>query len=323
MNNQIKKYPIIEVNNLKTWFPIKRGVLAKTVGYIKAVDISGLYINRGETLGLVGESGCGKTTFGRTLSGLEKPKTGEILFYGKNILDLSRRGLRELRKKMQIIFQDPLPSLNPRMNILDIVTEGLSEFGKIEGTREDHAKKLMNEVGLDDDAIYRYPHEFSGGQRQRINIARAIALRPDFIICDEPVSALDVSVQAQVINLLMDLRDTYNLSYLFISHDLSVVSAISNRVAVMYLGRIVESGLTGDVINNPKHPYTKALINAVPEPGHYQKERIVLKGEMPSPSAPPSGCMFHTRCPEVMEICRKQEPKETMSGIHQVWCHIY
>ncbi len=323
MSNQIKKYPIIEVNNLKTWFPIKRGVLSRTVGYIRAVDIAGLYINRGETLGLVGESGCGKTTFGRTLSGLEKPRTGEMFFYGKNILDLSRRELRELRKKMQIIFQDPLSSLNPRMNVLDIVTEGLAEFGKIEGTREDHAKRLMNEVGLDNDAIYRYPHEFSGGQRQRINIARAIALRPDFIICDEPVSALDVSVQAQVINLLMDLRDTYNLSYLFISHDLSVVSAISNRVAVMYLGRIVESGLTGDVINNSKHPYTKALINAVPEPGHYQKERIVLKGEMPSPSAPPSGCMFHTRCPEVMEICRKQEPKETMSGIHQVWCHLY
>jgi len=327
MNNQIKKYPIIEVNNLKTWFPIKRGVLAGTVGYIRAVDISGLYINRGETLGLVGESGCGKTTFGRTLLGLEKPRTGEILFYGKNILELSRRELRELRKKMQIIFQDPLSSLNPRMNILDIVTEGLSEFGKMEGTREDHAKGLMNEVGLDDDAIYRYPHEFSGGQRQRINIARAIALRPDFIICDEPVSALDVSVQAQVINLLMDLRDSYSLSYLFISHDLSVVSAISNRVAVMYLGRIVESGLTGDVINNPMHPYTKALINAVPEPwpynGEYKKEKIILKGEMPSPSAPPSGCMFHTRCPEVMEICSKQEPKETRSGMHQVWCHLY
>ncbi len=327
MNDQIKIAPIIEVNNLKTWFPIKRGVLARTVGYIRAVDITGLYINRGETLGLVGESGCGKTTFGRTLLGLEKPRTGEILFYGKNILELSRRELRELRKKMQIIFQDPLSSLNPRMNILDIVTEGLSEFGKIEGTREDHAKRLMNEVGLDDDAIYRYPHEFSGGQRQRINIARAIALRPDFIICDEPVSALDVSVQAQVINLLMDLRDTYNLSYLFISHDLSVVSTISNRVAVMYLGRIVESGLTCDVINNPMHPYTKALINAVPEPGPYKgehkKEKIILKGEMPSPSAPPSGCMFHTRCPEVMKICRKQKPKETRSGRHQVWCHLY
>lgn len=323
MSNQTTRSPLLEVKDLKTWFPIKRGILARTVGYVRAVDGISLSINQGETLGLVGESGCGKTTLGRTLLRLEKAREGRVLFRGKDLFTLNRKELKQLRRKMQIIFQDPFSSLNPRMNVFDIVTEGLVEFSMIEGTREDHAIRLMNEVGLDKDAIYRYPHEFSGGQRQRINIARAISLRPDFIVCDEPVSALDVSIQAQVINLLMDLQARYNLSYLFISHDLSVVSNIASRVAVMYLGKIVEYGQTRDIINDPIHPYTKALISAVPEPGVKKKKRIVLKDETPSPSAPPSGCKFHPRCPEAIGICRKKEPQGICSGLRQVWCHLY
>ncbi len=323
MNETAKTKTILEITDLKTWFPIKRGVLAKTVGYVRAVDGVSLSVKKGETLGLVGESGCGKTTLGRTLLRLEKAQDGDVLYDGKDLFALSRSEIRGLRRKIQIIFQDPMSSLNPRMNVLDIVTEGLVEFRMIEGSRKDNAIRLLNEVGLDEDSIYRYPHEFSGGQRQRINIARAISLRPDFIVCDEPVSALDVSVQAQVINLLMDLRDKYNLSYLFISHDLSVVSHIANRVAVMYLGKIVEYGSTNEIINKPLHPYTKALISAVPEPGIDKTKKIILKGIIPSPSAPPPGCRFHTRCPEVMEICKKKDPGLTRSDSRQVWCHLY
>jgi ABC-type oligopeptide transport system ATPase subunit len=267
MSNHTQTQTLLKVEELKTWFPIRRGIWAHTVGYIKAVDGVSFYINKGETLGLVGESGCGKTTLGRTLLGLEKAHEGRADFDGQDLLSVNRRELRNLRRRIQIIFQDPLSSLNPRMNILDIVTEGLAEFGLLEGSKEEHARRLMHDVGLEDGAIYRFPHEFSGGQRQRINIARAISMKPDFIVCDEPVSALDVSVQAQVINLLEDLRQKYNLSYLFISHDLSVVSHIADRVAVMNRGKIVEHGRTKDIINYPQNPYTQELIAAVPVPG--------------------------------------------------------
>lgn len=323
MDLQGTKSSAIEIKDLKTWFPIQRGILSKTAGYVRAVDGISLTINRGEIVGLVGESGCGKSTLGRTIVGLEKAWEGAVFFFGQNLFTLNRRDRRKITRKLQIIFQDPLSSLNPRMNVFDIVTEGLVQFGLIEGSREDHAKRLLNKVGLEGDVIFRYPHEFSGGQRQRINIARAISMRPDFIVCDEPVSALDVSVQAQVINLLMDLRDTYNLSYLFISHDLSVVSSIADRVAVMYLGILAEYGSTVDVIDHPMHPYTIALISAVPVPGRDKKNRIVLEGETPSSSAPPPGCRFHTRCPEVMKVCRVKVPPMTRSGTRQVWCHLY
>ena len=256
--------PILKVDDLKTWFPIKRGILSKTVGHIKAVDGVSFSIGKGETLGLVGESGCGKTTLGRTILGLEKPYAGSAVFDGQDLFALERAEFRRLRRRLQIIFQDPLSSLNPRMNVLDIITEGLVEFGQLEGSRQDHGYELLRDVGLDDDAFYRYPHEFSGGQRQRINIARAISLKPDFIVCDEPVSALDVSVQAQVINLLEELQEKYRLSYLFISHDLSVVSHIADRVAVMQTGKIVEKGLTRELIESPQQEYTRKLIEAVP-----------------------------------------------------------
>jgi len=315
--------PLIEVNDLKTWFPIRWGVLSRTIGYVRAVDGISLQIYKGETLGLVGESGCGKTTLGRTLVGLEKSHDGAIRFDGRSLTNLTRPEFRELRRRIQIIFQDPLSSLNPRMNVTDIVTEGISEFGLINGDREAAARQILKDVGLDADALYRYPHEFSGGQRQRINIARAVSLKPDFIVCDEPVSALDVSIQAQIINLLLELRQKYSLAYLFISHDLSVVSHIANRIAVMYLGRIVEAGKTGDIIFGAKHPYTQALIAAVPRPGAPRESRPVLKGNTPSPSSPPKGCRFHPRCPKVMKVCHREDPKELKVGGHMVVCHLY
>ncbi len=314
---------LIDIQDLKTWYPVKKGVLARTTGYVKAVDGVSLQIKKGETLGLVGESGCGKTTLGRTLLRLEKAYAGKVIFSGRDLLKVTEKEMKGLRKKIQIIFQDPLSSLNPRVNVLDIVTEGVVEFDLLEDDRQSHAKQLVGEVGLSEDAIYRYPHEFSGGQCQRISIARAVSVKPEFLVCDEAVSALDVSVQAQVVNLLIDLQKKYRMSYLFISHDLSVVSHIADNIAVMYLGKIVEYGSASKIIRNPLHPYTKALINAVPVPGINKRddEKIILKGEPPSPINPPSGCPFHPRCNESLEICTNTIPevKKTETGF--ATCH--
>ncbi len=319
--------PLVRIRDLKTWFPVKRGLFSRTKDYVRAVDGITLAIYPGETVGLVGESGCGKTTLGRTLLGLESAHSGEMFFDGIALHAIRAKAMTPLRQRIQVIFQDPLSSLNSRMTIMDIVTEGLVRFKKISTSKADHARRLLDEVGLPPDAMHRFPHEFSGGQRQRINIARAISLRPEFIVCDEAVSALDVSVQAQVLNLLMTLQERHQLSYLFISHDLSVVSNIADRIAVMYLGRIVESGTTADIIGNPLHPYTKALISAVPVPGNNTGNntgrRMRLQGEIPSASAPPAGCRFHPRCPEATAVCREKPPERTVTEGREIWCHLY
>ncbi len=315
--------PLLSVAHLKKYFPIRKGLFSRVVGHVKAVDDISFEIREGETLGLVGESGCGKTTAGRTLLRLLPPTAGEIRFAGTDVIRSRGAELRALRRNMQIVFQDPFGSLNPRMTIKSIVEEGLivHRLGNKQQRRET-VNRTLEQVGLDPSYINRYPHEFSGGQRQRICVARALALNPRFMVLDEPISALDVSIQSQIINLLVELRHQYRLTYLFISHDLSVVEYISDRVAVMYLGEIVELATSGQLYGNPLHPYTRALLSSIPsmDPAK-RRERIILPGDVPSPINPPSGCRFHPRCPLARGICSRQAPRELDFDGHLVRCH--
>jgi oligopeptide transport system ATP-binding protein len=317
---------LLQVKALKKYFPVKKGLFSRISGYVKAVDNISFDISVKETLGLVGESGCGKTTAGRTIIRLLEATSGEVVFDGGNVFDLNREELRRIRRSMQIIFQDPYGSLNPRMTVGNIVGEALSVHKIARGKeRREMVKDLLVKVGLSPAHINRYPHEFSGGQRQRIGIARALALRPRFIVCDEPVSALDVSIQAQIINLLEELQEDFDLSYLFIAHDLSVVEHISDRVTVMYLGKIVEMSGSDELYKNPMHPYTRALLAAIPIPDPATKrERIILSGDVPSPVNPPRGCRFHTRCKYAMDVCREYEPALLAGGdSHHVACFLH
>lgn len=308
-----REKPLLEVRNLKTHFPIRKGLLSRTVGHVRAVDGVSFSLRPARTLGLVGESGCGKTTVGRSLLRLIPATSGEVNYDGENFFAHEGKSLRQLRRQMQIIFQDPVGSLNPRMTIGTILGEPIQVHGIAKGReRDERVMQLLDRVGLPADAAYRYPHEFSGGQRQRIGIARALALSPKLIVCDEPVSALDVSIQSQVLNLLDDLQKEQGIAYLFIAHNLAVVEHFSDDVAVMYLGRIVEKAPSDELYRNPKHPYTLALLSAVPEPDPRPKnKRIVLSGEVPSPSNPPSGCHFHPRCPLTRELARQADARET------------
>ncbi len=322
---------IVEVKNLKMYFPVTSGILIqKKVAEVKAIDDISFDIRRGETLGLVGESGCGKTTTGRCILQLYKPTAGSINFDGQELTKIKGGDLRRMRRRMQMIFQDPYASLNPRMSVGTIIGEPILIHGlaKNKSERRERVQELLRTVGLNPYHASRYPHEFSGGQRQRIGIARALAVEPDFIVCDEAVSALDVSIQAQVINLLQELQQQFNLTYLFIAHDLSVVRHISDRIAVMYLGHIVELTDRDELYENPLHPYTKALLSAVPIPDpavELKRERIILMGDVPSPLRPPSGCVFHTRCPIAIDECRVQIPEFRNLGTegreHWVACH--
>jgi oligopeptide transport system ATP-binding protein len=317
---------LLEIRDLKKHFPVGEGLFSRGKGAVKAVDGVNLSINEGETLGLVGESGCGKSTLGRTILRLIEPTSGEINFLGKNLLSLSQRELRDTRREMQIIFQDPYASLNPRMRVGDIVGEGLEIHKLAKGkAKRDRVMELLHQVGLRDDHYDRYPHEFSGGQRQRIGIARALAVNPKFIVCDEPVSSLDVSIQAQIINLLQELQEKMHLTYLFISHDLRVVEHISHRVAIMYLGKVVEIAKSDTIYRDAKHPYTRALLSAVPIPDmNKKKERVVLEGDVPSPVNPPPGCSFHPRCSYREAVCSQTEPSlEFSPDGHGVSCHVF
>jgi oligopeptide transport system ATP-binding protein len=318
--------PLLEVNGLTKQFPIKGGIFGREVDRVHAVDGVTFHINAGETLGMVGESGCGKSTTGRCILRLIEPTAGEVKFNGQNVTTMGSDALREVRRDMQIIFQDPFASLNPRMTVEAIIGEALTIHKLTQSPAEyrDRIVSLLETVGLNADHMKRFPHEFSGGQRQRIGIARALAVSPKLIVCDEPVSALDVSIQAQVINLLEDLQAQMGLTYLFIAHDLSVVEHISNRVAVMYLGRVVEIASSRELYTQPKHPYTEALLSAVPIPDPTaKKKRIVLTGDVPNPVNRPSGCHFHPRCPKATERCKVEEPQlKTVGVMHQAACHL-
>jgi len=321
-----EKDVLLRVNNLKTYFPIKKGFFNKVVGHVKAVDDVSFFVNRCETLGVVGESGCGKSTMGRSVLRLVEPTEGEVIFDGVDVRKLTPAEMRDFRKRMQIIFQDPLSSLDPRYTIEKTLAEPLKLHTNLSDAEiNDMILDLMGKVGLQSFHAKKFPHEFSGGQRQRIGIARAISLNPDFIVCDEPVSALDVSIQSQVLNLLQELRGQMNLSFLFISHDLSVVKYISDRIAVMYLGHIVEMAESEELFAHRLHPYTQALTSAIPIPDpHLTKDRIILQGNVPNPANPPSGCPFHERCVHCMGVCKEKMPelKEVSPG-HYVSCHLY
>ena len=317
---------LLEIRDLRKHFPVGEALFSRNKGVLKAVDGVNLSVQEGETLGLVGESGCGKSTLGRTILRLIEPTSGEILFQGKNVLAMSQRELRNMRREMQIIFQDPYASLNPRMRVGDIVGEGLAIHKLAKGrAKRDRVMELLRQVGLREDHYDRYPHEFSGGQRQRIGIARALAVNPKFIVCDEPVSSLDVSIQAQIINLLQELQERLHLTYLFISHDLRVVEHISHRVAIMYLGKVVEIAKSDTIYRDAKHPYTRALLSSVPMPDmDRKKERVLLEGDVPSPVNPPSGCTFHPRCAYREAICDQTEPPlDFDSESHGVACHVF
>lgn len=320
---------ILQLIDVQKHFPIKAGILQKTAGHVKAVDGINLTVKKGETIGIVGESGCGKSTAGRTIIRLYEPTGGKIIFDGQDISHLPESELRKtVRKNIQMVFQDPFASLNPRKTLGSIIKEPMDTHSLYKGReRLERVEELLEKVGLNASFINRYPHEFSGGQRQRIGIARAIALNPQMVIADEAVSALDVSIQAQIINLLEDLQDEFNLTYMFISHDLSVVRHISDRVGVMYLGKMMELADKHSLYSDPLHPYTQALLSAVPVPrkaGQARRERIVLKGELPSPANPPQGCVFHTRCPSATSVCREAVPQfKEVKKNHFVACHLY
>ncbi|MBS4222924.1 ABC transporter ATP-binding protein [Lederbergia citrea] len=318
---------LVDVQNLKKYFPVKSSIFRREPQYLKAVDGISFTIQKGETLGLVGESGCGKSTVGRSIIRLYDPTSGSVIFDGTDITTLNERELKKYQRRMQAVFQDPYASLNPTMNVFELISEPM----KIHGSQSVQERKefildLLDKVGLKSDHLYRYPHEFSGGQRQRVSIARALSVTPEFILCDEPISALDVSVQAQVVNMLEDIQKETGVTYLFIAHDLSMVRHISTRIGVMYLGNLVEIGGSNEVYTNPLHPYTQALLSAIPETDtmNEKRERIILKGEVPSPLHSPSGCKFRTRCPHAMKVCAEIVPPmmEIEKG-HQVACHLY
>jgi peptide/nickel transport system ATP-binding protein len=333
--NNNKNNIILEVKNLKKYFPVTKGILQRVVGYVKAVDDVSFYVREGETLGLVGESGCGKTTTGRCLNGLYKPTGGQVFFHTRalsadgsekvvNLLELQAHEVKAISREISMVFQDPINSLNPRMTVSDIVAEPMVIHGKYDKVKsEETIIHLLERVGLRPDHLRRYPHEFSGGQRQRIGIARALSLNPRIVICDEPVSALDVSIQAQTLNLLQGLQKDFNLAYIFVAHDLSVVQHISDRVAVMYVGKMAEMAGADELYSYPLHPYTEALMSAVPKPDPlYKSERIIMQGDVADPSNPPSGCYFHPRCRYAQEICKQKNPEfRELKPEHWVSCH--